>query len=37
MNTYDHNYAHVIRWLDAKTVLLVIEGHSSDLAQKIPA
>lgn len=28
-NTYDHNYAHVIRWLDAKTVLLVIEGHSS--------
>jgi hypothetical protein len=27
--TYDHNYAHVIRWLDARTVLLVIEGHSS--------
>jgi hypothetical protein len=27
--TYDHNYAHVIRWLDGKTVLLMIEGHSS--------
>jgi len=27
---YDHNYAHVIRWLDAKTLLFVVQGHSSD-------
>lgn len=27
---YDHNYAHLIRWLDAKTLLSVVEGHSAD-------
>jgi hypothetical protein len=27
---YDHNYAHLLRWLDARTVLLAIEGYSSD-------
>ncbi len=27
---YDHNYAHLVRWLDATTLLSVIEGHSSD-------
>lgn len=27
--TYDHNYLHAIRWLDGKTLLIVIEGHSS--------
>ena len=27
---YDHNYAHIIRWLNAKTLLFVVEGHSSD-------
>jgi hypothetical protein len=27
---YDHNYAHLIRWLDANTLLSVFEGHSSD-------
>jgi hypothetical protein len=27
---YDHNYAHLVRWLDASTLLSVIEGHSSD-------
>jgi hypothetical protein len=26
---YDHNYAHAIRWLNAKTLLFVVEGHSS--------
>jgi hypothetical protein len=31
---YDHNYAHVVRWLDAKTVLFVLQGHNSDNRRK---
>ena len=31
---YDHNYAHVVRWLDAKTVLFVVQGHNSDGRRK---
>jgi hypothetical protein len=27
---YDRNYAHMVRWLDAKTLLFVVEGHSSN-------
>ena len=27
---YDHNYAHLVRWLDSRTLLSVIEGHSAD-------
>jgi hypothetical protein len=26
---YDHNYAHGVRWIDARTLLFVVEGHSS--------
>jgi hypothetical protein len=27
---YFDNYAHAIRWLDARTLLFVVQGHSSD-------
>jgi len=27
---YDHNYVHALRWLDGKTLLIAIEGHSSN-------
>ena len=26
---YDHNFAHALRWRDARTLLFVVEGHSS--------
>jgi hypothetical protein len=29
-HAYDHNYAHLIRWLNANTLLSAFEGHSSD-------
>jgi hypothetical protein len=31
---YDHNYAHIVRWIDAKTLLFVIQGNSSDHRRK---
>jgi hypothetical protein len=27
---YDDNYAHAVRWLDARTLLFVVQGRSSD-------
>jgi len=31
---YAHNYAHAIRWIDARTLLFVVEGHSSSRAHE---
>ena len=31
---YDHNFAHVMRWMNAHSVLFEIEGHSSDQQHK---
>ncbi|HVN27683.1 MAG TPA: hypothetical protein VMT64_04315, partial [Candidatus Binataceae bacterium] len=27
---YDHNFAHVMRWLDPRTVLFVVQGRNAD-------